>query len=419
MTSTTLLLRAVTRAGFLRSAWPWRGVAYAATTAIVSGLVWLVLAVPLAPIALSVEELRTGRWTGTEVLLAATLGLFGVCLLAIVGPPLAVVVARVERWRLRLADDSPALSRRAGDLYRDPATWRAVAYLLLLTVVAPLWLGVLTLVGLLVGSTPFAAYQRIVEQAAAGSVAGRIALGLVLIPVGIYLASAFGGTHAALARMLLCREPDPAEAELVEVSRSRARMADAFEAERWRIERDLHDIAQQRLVSLSLQLGLARSELPADLPATAAVASAHEQAKTLMVELRNLVRGISPRTLRELGLRDAVEELAAASPLRVRVEVGPGRFPAAVEAVAFAAASEALTNAVKHASASEVDVMMRSNGGTLTVQVRDDGRGGADPAHGTGLTGLADRAAAAGGRLLLSSPPGGPTILRVELPCAS
>jgi signal transduction histidine kinase len=138
-----------------------------------------------------------------------------------------------------------------------------------------------------------------------------------------------------------------------------------------------------------------------------------------MVELRDLVRGISPRTLRELGLRAAVEELAAGSSLRVLVDADPGRFPPAVEAVAFAAVSEALANTVKHAAATEAVVTARRSGGRLTVQVRDDGRGGADPSRGSGLTGLADRTAAAGGRLLMSSPAGGPTMLRVELPCAS
>jgi signal transduction histidine kinase len=429
MTSTTTLLRAVMRRRFLVSAWPWRGVAYTATTATASGLLWLLLCCPLAPLALAVWVLKTHRISpGEQALLrpgaylfaAAALGLIGVGLLALAGPKLAPAVGRVERWRLRLADDAPTPSRRSGNLYTDPATWRAVAYVLLLGVVAPVWLGVLALAGLLVVSTPFAVHHRVVGMDSLGSVVGRAAVGLVLIPVVLYLTSAFGGAHAALARLLLCSEPDPAAAELVEVTRSRARLADAFDAERHRIERDLHDIAQQRLVSLTMQLGLARHDLPTDSPAAGAVASAHEQAKALMIELRDLVRGISPRTLRELGLRAAIEELAAAgSSVRIHVDADPGRFPPAVETVAFAAVSEALANAVKHAAATEADVTARRSGDRLTVQVRDDGRGGADPSRGSGITGLADRAAAAGGRLLISSPSGGPTILRVELPCAS
>jgi signal transduction histidine kinase len=353
----------------------------------------------------------------------------------------------VERWRLRLADDrlrpagvgprpvaerlrpgadgprlvagGAAPVRRAGGLYTDPATWRAVAYLMVLGIVAPVWMGVLGVAALLVVSTPIAVHHRLADLEPAASVLGRAALGVVLIPVVVYLTSVFGGAHAALARLLLCAEADPSAAELVEVTRSRARLADAFDAERRRIERDLHDVAQQRLVSLTMQLGLARLDLPDGSPGAGAVAAAHEQAKTLMVELRDLVRGISPRTLRELGLRAAVEELAAGSPLRIRVDADAARFPAVVETVAFAAVSEALANAVKHAAATGAAVTARRSGDTLTVEVRDDGRGGADPSRGSGLTGLADRAAAAGGRLLVSSPAGGPTILRVELPCGS
>lgn len=419
MTSTNALLMAVTRRRFLASEWPWRGVVYTATTAVASGVVWLVLSCPLAPLVAALEVLRA-RPAG-YMFVAAVLGLAGLGLFALVGPWLAVAVAGVERWRLRLAgDDDPAPSswRGGGGLYTDPATWRAVAYLLLLAVVAPVWLGVLALAGLLVVSTPFAMNHAIAADSPV-TLFWRTTLGLVLIPVVLYMAAAFGGAHAALARLLLCSEPDLAAAELVEVARSRARLADAFDAERRRIERDLHDVAQQRLVSLTMQLGLARHDMPIDSPGAAAVTSAHEQAKALMVELRDLIRGISPRTLRELGLRAAIEEVAAACAIRVRVDADPGRYSPTVEAVAFAAVSEALANAVKHAGAAGAAVTARRIGNTLVVQVRDDGQGGADPSRGSGLTGLADRAAAAGGRLLISSPVGGPTILRVELPCGS
>jgi signal transduction histidine kinase len=279
-----------------------------------------------------------------------------------------------------------------------------------------MWLGVLGVIGLLVVSTPISVDYRISIMDSPAGVVGRVVVGLLLIPVLFYLIALFGGAHAALARLLLY--PELSE-ELVEVARSRSRMAHAFDAERLRIERDLHDIAQQRLVALTMQIGVARLDLPPSSPAAAAMASAHEQAKTLMVELRDLIRGISPRTLRELGLRAAVEELAAASSLEVRVDVAASRFPAEVESVAYAAISEALANAAKHAATTEVTVTVRCTAGRLLVEVRDEGGGGADPARGSGLTGLADRAAAAGGRLLLSSPAGGPTILRVELPCAS
>jgi signal transduction histidine kinase len=275
---------------------------------------------------------------------------------------------------------------------------------------------VLAVVGLLVVSTPIAVQHRISVMDSLSGVAGRAGGGLLLVPVLLYLAALFGGAHAALARMLL--RPEPAD-DLVEVARSRTRLVHAFDAERLRIERDLHDIAQQRLVALTMQIGMARLDLPPSSPAAAAMASAHGQAMTLMAELRDLIRGISPRALRELGLRAAVEELAAASGLDVRVDVTSTRLPAEVESAAYAAISEGLANAAKHAAATDVTVTARRAADRLVVEVRDGGDGGADPARGTGLTGLADRAAAAGGRLLMSSPAGGPTVLRVELPCAS
>ncbi|WIM92598.1 histidine kinase [Actinoplanes oblitus] len=412
---TDTLLGAVTGRRFLVSAWPWRGFAYAATTAVACGLVWLVLAVPLTPVFSAVVVLRTGR-SGGHLIVAAGLGLVGVGLLGLLGPRLALSTARAERWRLRLAGAVPLPPGRRGDLYRDPATWRAVAYMVLLGVVGPMWLGVLGAVGLIVVSTPISVQYRMSVMDSVAGVLGRAGGGLLLIPVLLYLTASFGGAHAALARLLLAPERSD---ELVEVARSRRRLAHAFDAERLRIERDLHDIAQQRLVALTMQISMARLDLPAGSPAAAAMAAAHEQAKTLMAELRDLIRGISPRTLRELGLRAAVEELAAASCLEVRVDVDGSRFPDEVESVAYAAVAEALSNAVKHAAAGEVNVSVRRVGGRLLVEVRDGGAGGADPRRGSGLTGLADRAAAAGGRLLMSSPAGGPTVLRVELPCGS
>jgi signal transduction histidine kinase len=207
-------------------------------------------------------------------------------------------------------------------------------------------------------------------------------------------------------------------AELVEVSRSRARLADAFEAERRRIERDLHDGAQQRLVGLTLQLGLARLDLPPGSPAAEAVAAAHEQAKQFMAELRELIHGIQPQVLTDLGLPAALGELADHSPIPVAVDAHlAGRLPSQIENTAYFAAAEALTNIAKHSGATSASVTARQHDTVLTIEISDNGHGGADPHRGTGLTGLADRAAVTGGRMLLSSPPGGPTLLRVELPC--
>jgi signal transduction histidine kinase len=244
--------------------------------------------------------------------------------------------------------------------------------------------------------------------------------GLVLLVLWSYLVTLVAGADAAVTRSLLYSGGPEARlrAELTEVAASRARLAGAFEAERRRIERDLHDGAQQKLVALTMQLGLARLDLPPRSAAEQAVTAAHEQAKELMAELRDLIHGIQPQILTDLGLTAALSELADQAPIPVTVYSGlAGRLPGQAENTAYFAAAEALTNVAKHSGAAAATVTARASDGILVLEVRDDGRGGADPAQGSGLTGLADRVAVAGGRMLLSSPPGGPTVLRVEVPC--
>jgi signal transduction histidine kinase len=209
-------------------------------------------------------------------------------------------------------------------------------------------------------------------------------------------------------------------ARIGELETSRARVLDAAEAERMRIERDLHDGAQQRLVSLAMELGRAKAKFATDPQAAAAiVGQAHEQAKTALAELRNLVRGVRPPVLSDRGLDAALSGLAALSPVPVTVRADlPGRPPAAVEAIAYFVVAEALTNVAKHAGASHAEVTVGHTGGLLTVVISDDGIGGADPA-GQGLSGLAARVAGVDGRLRVTSPAGGPTSVEVVLPCGS
>jgi len=252
-----------------------------------------------------------------------------------------------------------------------------------------------------------------------GQAAAYAIIAAVLLPAVPYLLGLLAAGHAAVARALL--GDSGGGTALVEVARSRARLVGAYEAERRRIERDLHDGAQHRLTSLTLQLGMARLDVPEDSPAAAPLAAAHQQAKDLMVVLREVIAGIRPQTLVDLGLAGALRELAARSPVPVIVSAPPDlaatRLPEPVETTAYFVASEALGNVARHAGASGAEVTLTRAGRTLAMEVRDNGRGGADPVAGTGLTGLADRVAAVNGRLLLSSPPGGPTIVRVELPC--
>ncbi|MFI6506009.1 histidine kinase [Streptosporangium sp. NPDC050855] len=201
---------------------------------------------------------------------------------------------------------------------------------------------------------------------------------------------------------------------------SRAGMVDAADAERRRIERDLHDGTQQRLVSLAMNLGMARATLT-DLPEPAreVIVQAHEEAKLALRELRDVVRGLHPAVLDEQGLDAALSGLAARAPFPVRLRADlPGRAAPTVEAVAFFVVSEALTNIAKHARASGAEVVVGLDGDRLHLSVHDDGVGGADPDLGSGLRGLAGRVASVDGILDVDSPPGGPTTIRVELPCA-
>jgi signal transduction histidine kinase len=167
-----------------------------------------------------------------------------------------------------------------------------------------------------------------------------------------------------------------------------------------------------------MQLGLARLDLPPRSAAAQAVTAAHEQAKQLMADLRDLIHGIQPQILTDLGLPAALSELADQTPVPVTVYSAlTGRLAGQVEHTAYFAAAEALTNVAKHSGAASATVTAKAGDGILALEIRDDGKGGADPALGSGLTGLADRVGVAGGRMLLSSPPGGPTVLRVEVPC--
>ena len=207
-------------------------------------------------------------------------------------------------------------------------------------------------------------------------------------------------------------------ARIGELETSRARVVDAAETERRRIERDLHDGAQQRLVSLAMELGRARAKFGSDPEAAEAiVGQAHEQAKEALTELRNLVRGVHPPVLSDRGLDAALSGLAALSPVPVTVRVDLAeRPPPAVEAIAYFVVAEALTNVAKHAKASRALVTVSRTGDLLNVAISDDGIGGASLA-GRGLSGLAARTAGIDGRLLVTSPDGGPTVIEAVLPC--
>src|SRR4051794_25154286 len=225
---------------------------------------------------------------------------------------------------------------------------------------------------------------------------------------------------AAAAALAVQHERLNAElrARVEELRASRQRLVEAGIAERRRLERNLHDGAQQRLVALSLTLRLAQAKLRKEPDgAERLMAGAQEELQLALEELRELARGIHPAVLSDRGLQGALEALAGRLPIPVELSEGPAvRLPAPIEAAAYFVVAEALTNVVKYADASHASVTVVRQNGHALVEVRDDGVGGADPGRGSGLRGLADRVAALDGRLELESPPGEGTLLRAEIP---
>jgi signal transduction histidine kinase len=208
-------------------------------------------------------------------------------------------------------------------------------------------------------------------------------------------------------------------ARLDELRASRARIVQAGQRERQRLERDLHDGAQQRLVALSLDLRLLEDRLSEDPAARASIDHAREEIATSLDELRDVARGIHPAVVSGHGLGVALEELAARAsvPVDLRVEF-VGRLSDPLEVAAYYVVSESLTNVAKHADAESAGVSVTREHGQLVLEIVDDGQGGADPERGSGLRGLADRVEALNGRLLVWTPRGGGTRVRAEIPCA-
>ena len=225
---------------------------------------------------------------------------------------------------------------------------------------------------------------------------------------------------AAIAELTIENEGLRAELreQVDELRACRRRVVDSIHAERRRIERDLHDGAQGRLVSLAMSLGLLEAKLPSEADAVRSIAqSARQAVAAALEELRELSHGIYPAAFAERGLGAALQELAERATLPAYIELSiDARPPAQVEATAYFAVSEALTNAAKHSHASEVRISITYAEPLMIVEVVDDGLGGATAERGSGLRGLADRVEALSGRLILSSPPDPGTTLRIEIP---
>jgi signal transduction histidine kinase len=393
---------------FLRSAWPWRSLVYLTGGALLG----------FATILVVVGLLATGL-----VLSVVVIGVAGYVATVLSG----VVVGRLERHRMRLVDVDvlPDPHRRLlepgwrawlGVRLREQATWRELGYALISALLL-CWMDAVLVAAAVYLPLVFLLGPIYIDDEPLTKTVPMAFIGIPIVVAMAYPVTAWAGARAAMARAILAPRSDETDAKLVEVTRSRARLVDAFEVERRRIERDLHDGAQQRLVALSMQLGLARLELPPGAPAAEQVAAAHELAKEALTELRELIRGVHPKILTDRGLAAAVGAASLTAPVPVDLHLGlPDRLPAAVEVTAYFVIVEALANVAKHSGATRASIAARVVDGRLLLDIRDDGRGGADPARGSGLVGLADRVAAMDGTVGLSSPPGGPTLLHVELP---
>ncbi|HEY7012211.1 MAG TPA: sensor domain-containing protein, partial [Streptosporangiaceae bacterium] len=327
-----------------------------------------------------------------------------------------------ERYAPR-PDEALTFTGRLRWLATDPATWRDVAWTAanLVAVVLAALSAVIIATGLIGFIGPELTHQ-IPPPAFPGNTAGTLAvLGLAIASVGVLAAPALLRAYGLVARSILA--PD-GEAELAsrvrQLTQSRTEALDTGAAEIRRIERDLHDGAQARLVAMGMTLDAAGQVIDTNPEAARAlVFEARDASVKALAELRALIRGIHPPVLADRGLADAIRALALDTPARIHLASDlNGRPPAPVESAAYFAVSELLANVSKHAEARQTWIDIRHTDEMLRIGVTDNGHGCADPSRGSGLRGIERRLAAFDGILAISSPPGGPTAVTMEIPCA-
>jgi len=384
--------------------------------------------------------------------LVAGLTAGGVLAITLIGLPVILAfflaargVAEVERRRAAMLvgpvesryrhSAEPGLWARFKTAARDGATWRDLSWLVLVSALGfagavamfTLWItaGYLITLPLYWWALPHDALPRITDSWIVdtwGRVGVSFALGLGVAFFTFWFVRGFALSQAQLARWILSPgKRAELETRVDELATTRRAAADTQTEELRRIERDLHDGAQARLVALAIDLGMAREKLDSEPEAARALMdAATEDAKAALTELRELVRGVHPAVLADRGLDRALAALAARSPVPVTLEIEPGDRPApAVEAAAYFVVAEGLANVAKHSGAARSTVRVLRPDAKLVVEVADDGAGGASVDGGTGIAGLEHRVRALDGTLDVRSPAGGPTTLRVELPCAS
>lgn len=389
--------------GFVATVWPWRALAYLLTGVAFGALVALVLILVLAAGVLTALIL-----VGVAILASITL--------------IGVPVADVERRRLRLIDLDPAPNPHAKPAQpgiknwvrtriHEQVTWRELGFTAL-SVLGLWWVDLLVL--LFAFGTPFI----LIRSAVLDSTVWPLAIiGTILIPTAPFIITVWAAAHGAFSRAILAPRDAELGQQLTEVKQSRERLVAAFDTERTRIERDLHDGPQQRLASLRLTLGMMQLDAPAGSPVAEQLEQAQEQASAALTELRDVARGVRPQALSDHGLARALSDIGSRFAIPVDVHASIPRLSRHIELTAYYVAAELLSNIAKHSDATHVEVQASVHNDLFTLAVSDDGRGGADAKAGDGLTGLADRLAVVDGRLRVSSPQGGPTLVIAEIPC--
>jgi signal transduction histidine kinase len=383
--------------------------------------------------------------TGLTYFIVLVVGIALGVSLAIVIVGLGILVATLAAWRTMAAFERglargllgvpipPPVDRRDLPLIerikrwlRDPVTWKSLVFVALKfplgivafgAVVAGGWFALVLLFSpLIVLGTTVTIFGWIVTSPA--QALPLFVLGIPAVLLVLHLSNGLGWLWALFARVMLGPSTVQLHERVDDLRDARARIIAAGDAERRRIERDLHDGAQQHLVALSLTLGMAESRLQTDPEAVGPlIAQAREEAAQAVKELRDLASGIHPALLTERGLGPALDALAARAPVPTTVEGVPARrLPASVESAVYFVTAEALTNVAKYAGAMSASVSLAIEHSQLRLIVRDDGAGGADPVTGSGLRGLSDRVEALDGHLHIDSPPGLGTTLIAEIP---